>query len=210
MRRLQRRDLPLIDGHVGDAEQAHLAVRPGLTGGPFNRIVEVPRLARRPQIEIARRITRAAHVERDDGVAVSHPSLRIGVLPAHEATGRLHGDVRVCLQQLSPARRIGALKRCILAVRPLRHHDRIGSGLPGTKNIGVDNVTVAQGHGDILVVNHRRSAFQRDLFVRVRNAIVRWRSGLRGESQAQSRDQCEKASSGRVHELHLLSPNGPR
>ena len=45
---LQARDLPLVDGVVGDAAQADLAVRPGLAARPFDAVVEVLGLARRP------------------------------------------------------------------------------------------------------------------------------------------------------------------
>src|SRR4029077_3630349 len=48
---LQARDLPLVDGVVGNAAQADLAVRPGLLAGPFDAIGEVPGLARRPMLD---------------------------------------------------------------------------------------------------------------------------------------------------------------
>src|SRR5271167_3575672 len=44
MRRLQRRDLPLLAREIGNAEQSHLAIRPGLDSGPFDGVIVLPRL----------------------------------------------------------------------------------------------------------------------------------------------------------------------
>src|SRR5581483_5586587 len=60
MLRLQARDLPLVDGVVGDAAQAHLAVRPWLRPGPLDAIVEVLRFARRPMLDMTGRAAAAA------------------------------------------------------------------------------------------------------------------------------------------------------
>src|SRR5262245_41002484 len=46
--------VPLVDGVVGDAAQPDLAVAPGLAGGPFDAVVEVPRLARGEVVDEAR------------------------------------------------------------------------------------------------------------------------------------------------------------
>ena len=54
VRRLQRRDMPLVDAVVGDAVQADLAVGPRLHAGPFDAVVEIERLARREMIDVAR------------------------------------------------------------------------------------------------------------------------------------------------------------
>ena len=88
VRRLQRGGLPLVDGEIGDAEQPDLAVRPRLRAGPFDQLVVVLVLARLTRIEIARRLAAAARVGDHDHVAVRHPALGIGHLPAQESSGR--------------------------------------------------------------------------------------------------------------------------
>ena len=47
-------DLPLVDGVVGDAVEADLAVRPALLSGPFDGVGIVLSFARRENIQIAR------------------------------------------------------------------------------------------------------------------------------------------------------------
>ena len=46
VRRLQSRDMPLIDCVIRNSVQSNLAVRPGLHAGPFDRVVIIQRLAR--------------------------------------------------------------------------------------------------------------------------------------------------------------------
>src|SRR5262249_41872451 len=48
MRRAQRADLPLIGREVGDAVEADLAIAPRLRRRPFDAVIEIARLARRP------------------------------------------------------------------------------------------------------------------------------------------------------------------
>src|SRR5580692_11011535 len=88
MGRLQRGDLPLLDRKIRDAEQADFAGRPGLPRCPFDGVVEILGLARRERLQEARRFAAAAGVDRDDDIAMRHPALGIGVLPAQIATAR--------------------------------------------------------------------------------------------------------------------------
>src|SRR5256712_5715480 len=53
VRRLLGRHLPLVHRVVGDAREADLAVAPGLPGRPLDAVVEVFRLAGRPEVEDA-------------------------------------------------------------------------------------------------------------------------------------------------------------
>src|SRR5262245_34681251 len=81
MRRLERGHLPLVHGVIGDAVDADLAVAPRLRARPFDALVKVLRLARRPYVEIAGRAAGAARVDPDAGIAVGHPFFRIDELP---------------------------------------------------------------------------------------------------------------------------------
>ncbi len=107
MRRLQRRDVPLVDAVVGDAVEADLAVRPGLHAGPFDAVVEVLRLARREVIDEARRAAAAARVDAHAGVAVRHPFLGIDHFPVLVVVARAGGDVGM-LGRPCAARRSGS------------------------------------------------------------------------------------------------------
>src|SRR2546430_14769892 len=64
VRRLLGRHLPLVHRVVGDAREADLAVAPGLPGRPLDAVVEVFRLAGRPEVEDAGEIGRASCRER--------------------------------------------------------------------------------------------------------------------------------------------------
>src|SRR5215469_13145713 len=78
MRRLHRRDAPLAGGIVGNAEQADLAVRPGLHAGPFDRIVEIAELFRRVRRQPPRRFAGATAVDLDDDVSVGNEAFGVG------------------------------------------------------------------------------------------------------------------------------------
>jgi hypothetical protein len=54
MRRLARRDMPLVDAVVGNPVEAYFAVGPRLHAGPFNALVEVAGLPRRERVDEAR------------------------------------------------------------------------------------------------------------------------------------------------------------
>src|SRR5258706_11352551 len=86
VRRPQRRDLPLIDRHIGNSEQAHFSVRPWLNAGPFDRVIEIARFPRRRKIEIAWGISGAANIDGDHRIPVADPPLGIGVFPTQETT----------------------------------------------------------------------------------------------------------------------------
>src|SRR5262245_8781969 len=82
---LARRDLPLRDRVIRNAEQADLAVAPRLARRPGDDSCEILDLARRETVEIAGRSIAAARVCVNDDVAVRDPGLRIGRFPADEA-----------------------------------------------------------------------------------------------------------------------------
>src|SRR5262249_11382801 len=81
VRRPERSDLPLISGEIGDAVEADLTGRPRSRAGPFAAVVEVLRLARRPDVDEARRAAGAARIDAHAGIAVRHPLLRVDQLP---------------------------------------------------------------------------------------------------------------------------------
>ena len=81
MRRLQRADLPLVHGVIGNAVDADFAVAPALRAGPFDAVVKVLRLARRPDVESARRAPGAARVDAHQNISVRNPFLRVDQFP---------------------------------------------------------------------------------------------------------------------------------
>ena len=72
-RRLQARDQPLRHRVIGDAERADAAVAPRLLPGPFDGVVEVARLRRRPGVGAPGRLARAAPVDAHANVSARHP-----------------------------------------------------------------------------------------------------------------------------------------
>ena len=128
---LERRDLPLVDGVVGDAVQAHLAVRPLLLPRPFDGDGEVLGLARGEDVQIAGRAAGAARVEPHAGVAPGHPDLGVHRLPGEPAVLRAFQDVGVHLHQRVPERLVVFLVLDALPVGAAGHHDghlRLGVG----------------------------------------------------------------------------------
>ena len=93
-RRRQIGDEPLVDGEIGNAEQPDLAVAPGLRRRPFDGVVEVDRLGKRPRLALARRFAGAAAVDAHSGIAARHPPLRIDGLPVHPFVRRFAERVR--------------------------------------------------------------------------------------------------------------------
>lgn len=72
---LPRRDAPLRPAVVRDAEQADLAGRPVLLGGPLDAFGKVARGRGRHGVEEAGRRADAALVDPDDDVALADPIL---------------------------------------------------------------------------------------------------------------------------------------
>src|SRR6185437_11033873 len=68
MRRPQRAGRPLVHGVIRYTVHADLAVAPRLGAGPFDALINVLRLARRPDVEHAGRAAGAAGIDADDGV----------------------------------------------------------------------------------------------------------------------------------------------
>src|SRR2546427_678987 len=73
VRRLQRGDVPLVDGVIGDAVEPDISVRPGLHARPFDAVVEIRRLARREMVDMAGRAAAAPRIDPHDDIAVRHP-----------------------------------------------------------------------------------------------------------------------------------------
>src|SRR5207245_5478360 len=102
MRRAQSADLPLVGGEVGDAVQPDLAARPGLRRGPLDAVVEIARLARRPDVDDAGRAARAARIDAHADIAVGHPLLWIDELPALVLVARALEHLGGCLYKARP------------------------------------------------------------------------------------------------------------
>ncbi len=136
VRRLQRGDVPLVDGVIGDAVEADLAVAPGLFGGPFDAVVEILRLARREMVDVTGRAAAAAGVDAHAGIAVRHPFLRVDHLPVLVLVGRAGGHVRVLLGHPVPGAGIALLEGEALAVGPIGQDHRIAAVLGRAEHVG--------------------------------------------------------------------------
>src|SRR6185437_5964467 len=100
---LIRRDHPLARRVIGDAEQADLAVAPGLRPGPFDRFLEVLELLRRVDVELAGRAAGAAAIDLDHGIAMRHPDLGIRALEHHVLAGGIGDHLGMTRFELAPA-----------------------------------------------------------------------------------------------------------
>ena len=82
MRWLETCYVPLVDAVIGNSIQPNFAVRPGCMPGPFDAIMEVLGLARREEMDIARRAAAAASIDTHTHVIVRDPLFRIDHFPA--------------------------------------------------------------------------------------------------------------------------------
>ena len=144
--RLERGDLPLVDGVVGDAVQADLAVRPLLAARPLDGESEVPGFAGGEDVEIPRRASRPARVEAHAGVAPRHPDFGVHRLPGQPAVLRARQDVGVHLHQRIPERLVVLLVFDALAVGAAGHDDR-------RLRLGVRSVDVDPQHHPVVHFN---------------------------------------------------------
>src|SRR5712691_5771829 len=136
-RRLKARYQPLRHRVVGDAERADAAVAPGLSSRPFDRVIEVARLRRRPGIGAPGRPARAAAVDAHASVAARHPPERVHRLPVHVLV-RLFLQVR---------RRDPEL---VLLVAAEVDDDGETSGRFGTEDVGLQPRSVAHRDFEVL------------------------------------------------------------
>jgi hypothetical protein len=118
---LQRGRLPLVLGIIGDAIEADFAVRPRLHAGPIDALRQILRLAQRPDVDDAKRATRAAAVDTDANIAVRHPFLRIDDLPVLIFVGRAGRHVRLVGAHSPPLIGVEIFEVQPLAVGPISH-----------------------------------------------------------------------------------------
>src|SRR5665213_3980187 len=107
MRRLERAGLPLVHGVIRNAVDADFAVAPILRAGPLDTLIEILRLARRPDVEKAGRAPRAARVDAHQSITVGNPFLGIDQLPVLVEIARIAQNFRrgLCLLYTSPSPR---------------------------------------------------------------------------------------------------------
>ena len=142
MLRLQARHLPLVDGVVGDAGKADLAVRPRLHAAPFDAVGEVPGLARRPVLDISRRAAATARVHTHDDIAVRHPLLRIADFPALIFVARAGHHIRLLLLHALPGGLVAVLEVQPLAVRAVAEDHRIAALLERAEDVAAQDEPV--------------------------------------------------------------------
>jgi hypothetical protein len=87
--------MPLIDGVVGDAQQAHLAVTPRLGAGPLDAKIEVAGFPGGKGVNISWRAAAATGIDSHTDIPIRHPFLRIDHLPILVLVGRAFGHIRV-------------------------------------------------------------------------------------------------------------------
>ena len=122
---LQARDLPLVDGVVGDAAQADFAVRPRLHAGPFHAIIVVLGLARRPVLDVSGRTAAAARIDAHDDIAIRHPFLRIADFPALVLVGGAPHHIGVLLGHAIPGGLVAVFEMQPLAVGTMAEQHRV-------------------------------------------------------------------------------------
>src|SRR3974390_2941664 len=151
---LQARDLPLIDRVVGNAAQAYFAVRPGLDSRPFDAMIKVPCLTRRPMLDIAGRASAAARIYAHDHVAVRHPLFRIADFPALIFVGGARHHVRMLLFHALPGGLVAVLEVQPLAVGSVAEDDRIASLLDWAKYVAAQHQAIVHGDGHVPINAH--------------------------------------------------------
>ena len=130
-------DEPLVDGEVGDAQEADLAGAPRLRRRPLDRVVEIDRFRERPRLALPGGFAAAAPVDAHRSIAPGHPPVRVNRLPVHQR-------VRFLLQI---ARRNPEL---VLLVRTQIQDGGKCAGVFRPKHIGFEARAVAHRHVDVL------------------------------------------------------------
>src|SRR5579863_7412420 len=159
MRRLQARDMPLVDAVIRDAVEAHLAVRPRLYAGPFDAIEKVLGLAWREMIDEARRAARAARVDAHAGITVRHPFFRIDHFPALVEVARSGDDVGMLSRHRFPGARIAILEGEALGVGAIAQEHRIAAFGDRAKYVGAQHQTVVHRDRGVPVYAHAVAGF---------------------------------------------------
>ena len=154
MRRIERRDLPLVHGVVGDAVDADLAVAPGLRAGPLDARIEILRLARRPHVEMAGRTPGAARVDAHAGIAVRHPFLRIDQFPVLIFVARALQHLGRGLGQARPVALVAFLERQPLGVGPVAENDRMLPRPRRPEHVGAQDDAVIHGNRRVPIDLH--------------------------------------------------------
>src|SRR3974377_264913 len=124
MRRLQCRDVPLINGVIRDAVESDLATRPRSGAGPFDGVVIIERLARREDVEIAGRAAGTARVDPHNRITPWHPYFGIDRFPSEEIMGGSCENIGVLLNQPIPHEFVMFLIFDALTIRTSRHNYR--------------------------------------------------------------------------------------
>jgi len=163
VRRLERRDLPLVHRVVGDAVQSDLAGAPRLPRRPLDAVVEVLGFARRPDVEMTGGAAGAARVDPDAGVAVRHPLLRVDDLPVLIFVRGPGRDVRVMLGHPAPLIGVEILEVEPLAVRAVREDDRVLARSEWPEDVGAEDQAVVDADRGIPVDAHPVARFAGDL-----------------------------------------------
>ncbi len=154
VRRLQRRDMPLVDAVIGDAVQPDLAVAPGLHARPFDALVEILGLARREMVDISGRAAGAARIDADAGIAVRNPFLRVHHLPVLVLVGGSGGDVGMLLGHAFPGGGIAFVEGEALGIGPVAQDHRVASLGRRAEQIGAQYQPVIHGDRHVPIDAH--------------------------------------------------------
>ena len=154
MRRIESAGIPLVHRIVRDAVDADLAVAPALRAGPFDALIDILRLARRPHVEFARRAPGAARVDAHAGIAVRHPFLRIDQFPILILVARSLQNIGRRFDHAAPLARIALLERQPLGVGAVAQNDRIFSTADRPVDIGAQHDAVVHADGRVPIDLH--------------------------------------------------------
>ncbi len=159
MRRLQRRDVPLIHAVVGNAVQPHLAAGPRLYARPLDAVVEILRLPRREVIDVTGRAAGAARVHAHACVAVRHPLFRIHDFPALIEIARAVSDVGMLRHHALPGARVAVLEGKALRVRAVAEDHRVTTVRRRPENVGAQDEAVVHRDRHVPIDAHAVADF---------------------------------------------------
>ncbi len=160
VRWLQRRDLPLIDGVIRNAVQAHFAAAPRLLSCPSDARGEVPRLTRRKRIDVARGAAATAAVHSHAHVAVRHPFFRVDHFPVLVQVARSGGHVGMLACHGFPRVGVAVLKGEAFGIGSVRQQHRIAAFAHGAKDVGAKDNAVVHGNRRVPIDFHSIANFR--------------------------------------------------
>ena len=166
MGRREARDVPLIDGVIGDAVHADLATGPRLDRSPFDAVVNIYCPTLRPRIEISRTTAAATRVDPYANIAVRDPFLGIDHFPVRILIRRALGRFGIATRHSPSGRRVALLKGQSLAESAVGQDNGISVVVTRPEDVGAQHDTVVHLDWYVPFDNHAVAFFRLVLSVR--------------------------------------------